>query len=176
MVIQSRDASPSSKALAYSWLFHLVGDLHQPLHAVSLYSVHQFPAGDRGGNSIPLRRGRNLHSLWDGLLGRRDLMRDVDREVAQLSDRQHYGNLWDTAANETDTSKWADESRDLSESFVYSELILDSVRQSPPGIELTPIELPEEYMKQSGDHARRRIIAAGIRLAIFLKAMQSAGQ
>jgi hypothetical protein len=30
------DASPSDKALAYCWLFHLVGDLHQPLHSTAL--------------------------------------------------------------------------------------------------------------------------------------------
>jgi hypothetical protein len=168
-VIQSRDASPSYKALAYSWLFHLVGDLHQPLHAVSLYSVDQFPAGDRGGSVIPLRRGRDLHSLWDGLLGGRDLLRDVDREVVQLSNRQRYGDVWDVAAKETDPSKWGDESRDLCESFLYNQTILGAVRQTSPGMELTPIELPDQYMKQAGEHARRRIITAGVRLGSLLK-------
>jgi hypothetical protein len=53
---------------------------------------------------------------------------------------------------------------------VYSDVILDAVKQTPPDAELTPIELPEEYMKQAGDHARRRKIVAGIRLAVHLKA------
>ena len=27
------------KAIALTWLFHLVGDIHQPLHAVQLFTV-----------------------------------------------------------------------------------------------------------------------------------------
>jgi hypothetical protein len=32
-----------------AWLLHLVGDVHQPLHATSRYSA-AFPDGDEGGN------------------------------------------------------------------------------------------------------------------------------
>lgn len=28
-----------------------------------------FPEGDRGGNEIKSRQSKNLHALWDGLLG-----------------------------------------------------------------------------------------------------------
>jgi hypothetical protein len=79
--LSSRDAVASSKAIAYCWLFHLVGDIHQPLHSTSLYSGNTFPEGDRGGNEIPLVGGEILHSRWDGLLGRRDLLRNVDRDA-----------------------------------------------------------------------------------------------
>jgi hypothetical protein len=65
--------SKREKALHLCWLFHLVGDLHQPMHSTALFSQDRFPEGDKGGNSIPLVRGRNLHSLWDGLLGSRRL-------------------------------------------------------------------------------------------------------
>jgi hypothetical protein len=30
---------PERKAIALAWLFHLVGDIHQPLHAVQLFTV-----------------------------------------------------------------------------------------------------------------------------------------
>jgi len=40
------DAAPSDKALAYCWLFHLVGDLHQPMHSTALF-CERFPTGDR---------------------------------------------------------------------------------------------------------------------------------
>lgn len=46
---------------ALKWVVHLVGDVHQPLHAGF--------ADDKGGNRFQLRafgRGTNLHSLWDG--------------------------------------------------------------------------------------------------------------
>jgi hypothetical protein len=55
-------APPSEKALAYCWLFHLVGDAHQPLHSSALFS-DRFPTGDRGGNLIETAQGGNLHSL-----------------------------------------------------------------------------------------------------------------
>lgn len=33
------DNDAARRAIALSWLFHLVGDIHQPLHAVQLFSV-----------------------------------------------------------------------------------------------------------------------------------------
>jgi hypothetical protein len=36
--IANHSAAPADKALAYCRLFHLVGDIHQPLHSVSLVS------------------------------------------------------------------------------------------------------------------------------------------
>jgi S1/P1 Nuclease len=160
-------AGPEANAVAYCWLFHLVGDIHQPLHSTSLYSVKQFPDGDRGGNSIPLAGGENLHSRWDGLLGRRDLLRNVDMEVAELSDRQ-YRDVWRLAAKVTDPRKWADESHDLCKSVVYSDAILNSVRHTPAGAKMMPMKLPTAYMQQAGDVARRRVITAGVRLGTLL--------
>jgi hypothetical protein len=37
------------KAIALAWLFHLVGDIHQPLHTAQLFTA-EYPKGDRGGN------------------------------------------------------------------------------------------------------------------------------
>jgi S1/P1 Nuclease len=42
------------KAIALAWLFHLVGDIHQPLHTAQLFTV-EYPKGDRGGNEICVR-------------------------------------------------------------------------------------------------------------------------
>jgi len=159
-------AGADVKATAYCWLMHLVGDIHQPLHSTALFSVNQFPEGDRGGNSILLVRGSNLHSLWDNLLGRQYYMRNVEQEVAELS--RGHREVWDSAANETNPLKWADEGHKLCESFVYADEILKAVRETPVGGKLTPIELPDDYYKLAGEHARRRIIAAGLRLASVL--------
>ena len=51
-------AKPQDRALHLSWLIHLVGDLHQPLHTTALFSRHLFPVGDQGGNKIPLSSER----------------------------------------------------------------------------------------------------------------------
>jgi S1/P1 nuclease len=43
-----RTGSDPKRGIALSWLFHLIGDIHQPLHAVQLFS-REYPHGDRGG-------------------------------------------------------------------------------------------------------------------------------
>jgi hypothetical protein len=153
-------ASPQDKALAICWLNHLIGDLHQPLHGAALF-CERFAEGDRGGNSILVIQGGNLHSLWDGLLGRRDRPNDVKREVAELRARPE---LWKV---ETDgkVEDWIGESNQLAKSFVYCPLILDAAKQ--PG-ELQKINLPREYLEQAGEHARQRVVAAGLRLGDLL--------
>jgi S1/P1 Nuclease len=58
------------KAIALAWLFHLVGDIHKPLHTAQLFTV-DYPQGDRGGNEICVRvtqagQPMDLHRFWDG--------------------------------------------------------------------------------------------------------------
>lgn len=62
-VLKSPDAPRNEKRIALRFVAHLVGDIHQPLHAGF--------AEDRGGNSVDVRfngRKENLHSLWDTAL------------------------------------------------------------------------------------------------------------
>jgi S1/P1 Nuclease len=33
------NSDPQRKAIALAWLFHLVGDIHQPLHTAQLFTV-----------------------------------------------------------------------------------------------------------------------------------------
>ena len=58
----------AERALFARYLVHVVGDIHQHLHSVSLFNS-TYPSGDRGGNSlkIVLLNGtvENLHSFWD---------------------------------------------------------------------------------------------------------------
>lgn len=64
----------SYRAYYLSWLAHLVGDIHQPLHATGRFTVNQ-AQGDAGGNGVRFQsdgspsQPRNLHAFWDGLLG-----------------------------------------------------------------------------------------------------------
>ena len=59
------------KSYDLTWLLHLVGDVHQPLHCATRVSSAQ-PAGDWGGNPVnicsPSCRGE-LHAFWDDILG-----------------------------------------------------------------------------------------------------------
>lgn len=61
-VLKSK-APDSQRLTALKWVIHLVGDVHQPLHAGF--------KGDKGGNQYQVQafgRGTNLHKLWDGVL------------------------------------------------------------------------------------------------------------
>jgi hypothetical protein len=153
----------------YVGILHLIGDIHQPLHTTTLVSNY-FPNGDEGGNKIPTVQGHNLHSLWDDLLGTRSQMRDVDREVAKLKEQPELWNV-DTRL---DINGWAAESNEAAKSMVYDPAILQAVRGATPGVKLEPISLSTEYLQAAGQMARRRIVAAGLRLGALLK--QSAGE
>jgi hypothetical protein len=163
-VLRDKDTPPAERAVAYCWLFHLVGDSHQPLHSCALFSVNRFPKGDRGGNDIPLVQGDNLHALWDGLLGRQHYPRNVDKAVAELSDKAKFGDIWKSAAEETNPRRWLAESYDLAKDFAYDGAILEVVGRATPQQPLERITLSEAYLKAAGHQARRRVLAAGIRL------------
>ncbi|HUC97485.1 MAG TPA: S1/P1 nuclease, partial [Candidatus Polarisedimenticolaceae bacterium] len=78
-VLKSPDAPRNERRIALRFVAHLVGDIHQPLHAGF--------AEDRGGNSIAVRfngRKENLHSLWDTALV----------ELEEDSPTRHESRLW----------------------------------------------------------------------------------
>ena len=66
--LKSETTSDEDKAVLLCWMFHLVGDLHQPLHSSAIFTPRLFSEGDRGGNSIKVEK-YNLHSTWDWALG-----------------------------------------------------------------------------------------------------------
>jgi S1/P1 Nuclease len=50
-VVKNGKGDPERTAIALAWLFHLVGDVHQPLHTAQLFTA-DYPKGDRDGNEI----------------------------------------------------------------------------------------------------------------------------
>jgi hypothetical protein len=156
------DAPPQEKALAYCWVCHLVGDMHLPLHCVTLV-CDRFPTGDKGGSILKVLSEKDeLHGLWDCLLGD-----DHDRTAVLAAYQKLKANpeLWnvDTSGNFKD---WMLESRELAESLTYSPEILAAIEQSRDN---APIPLSEDYLKRAGAAARARVVAAGLRLAAVLE-------
>jgi len=49
--VMKNEYDPERRAIALSWLFHLLGDVHQPLHTAQLFTA-DYPQGDRGGNDL----------------------------------------------------------------------------------------------------------------------------
>ena len=69
--IANPDTSAKDRAIYIAWIEHVVGDIHQPLHAACEVST-QFPDGDKGGNTQAILvhgKAMNLHAFWDDLLG-----------------------------------------------------------------------------------------------------------
>ena len=68
-ILGDRNLTDGERLQALKFVVHLVGDIHQPMHAGYGH--------DKGGNDFQLQfgnRGTNLHSLWDsGMLNTRKL-------------------------------------------------------------------------------------------------------
>jgi S1/P1 Nuclease len=176
-----KSGSDEEKAVYLTWMFHLIGDMHQPLHCVAMYS-ETFPTGDQGGNlcRIRIRTGNpvNLHSFWDGLLGRGDTPGSIGKDVLEI-EKLLEGNPTlvkdDLGAHKTFQS-WAKEGADLAKKVVYlnGELKLSKAsssrgRGNPEENDVQ--EAPPEYASQAGRTARVQIGKAAIRLADQLAAI-----
>lgn len=91
--------SDMERLTALKYLVHLVGDVHQPLHAG--YQE------DKGGNTYQLQafmRGSNLHMLWDS-----GLIRNLNTETDSLTSRFLSVQVLDIYSD-LDVSKMAEES------------------------------------------------------------------
>ncbi len=171
--LKEPDSEPSDKALALSWLLHLIADGHQPCHAGSLYVEKVFPEGDRGANSIQVEQGGNLHALWDGLLGRSFDRSKIYAEIQALreeSERLSASGLDLGGAESIYSGRWLEESRRAAQKYVYDWKlrikISSAQRTGAPSLE--KLDLPEVYLEDAGKVARTRAMLAGIRLAAVL--------
>ena len=68
--LKNPQAKKWEKSFMVRFLLHYVGDIHQPLHCIQLYSP-QFPHGDLVGHRFLIQGTpyNNLHLLWDAAFG-----------------------------------------------------------------------------------------------------------
>ena len=148
----SATVSDDIKSYDLVWLEHLVGDVHQPLHATSRFS-HQLPDGDRGGNSVALctRPCRDeLHAFWDDVLG-------TDRSASiAISAAARIPEPPQAAAAVSDDTIWIQESLQVARDYVYAP---------PIGPGAGPYTLDEHYRRAALRQATQRVALAGARLA-----------
>jgi hypothetical protein len=144
-------ASGARKAEALKFLIHLVGDIHQPLHAGENH--------DRGGNMVGIatRRGgpTNLHHFWDDdlvvRLGRNPatVARGIDRAFSRAQKTRLMASASPVA--------WAEESAAIARSAVYPQIAGSS----------RPV-LADRAIAQDAAIARQRLAKAGYALAGLL--------
>ena len=151
--------SEDSRAIALTWLIHLVSDAHQPLHVAS------WPLADGGFDdgglaymirdpANPKRELMSLHSWWDNLPGP-PWLRGAPLLERAASLRTGYGEIPVTQRLPAD---W------LEESFVLAR---DEVRPNSPSDHL-PLEITSTYRNWATNTAKRRIVESGVRLGRLL--------
>jgi hypothetical protein len=177
----SSRASDDVKSYDLSWLEHLVGDIHQPLHAVTRISADA-PTGDAGGNLVTLCSApcRNvLHLFWDRLVGSQDPLPppppqsqtaaappvgfpppDIPAELKSAINAAKALPSSDRRLTEKmKESIWVQESFNAAREHVYV---------SPIENGLGPFTITPKYLEEARAMARDRVALAGVRLANLL--------
>jgi hypothetical protein len=165
------DATNAEKAVALCWVMHLLGDSHQPLHAVSLFSTdYSGPKGDEGGNKQFIRakpggEPLKLHWFWDGIVSGADDTRDIRKQAIELRHKYPQDELDPQPSHVTpaDFADWIQESVQLAKNVVYR----DGQLATSPHRETAPV-LPEDYIQQAKSVGERRVTQAGYRMADIL--------
>lgn len=125
------------------YLFHLIGDLHQPLHVGYGH--------DKGGNTVQLNykgKGTNLHSFWDsGIIYYHNIT------LSDCLNAQNYSAVEVKNLQKIDLVTWGNDSRAL----------------LGPVYDYKKAKVSDEYVAQSGLLIEKQIHKAGIRLAGVLE-------
>lgn len=194
-MLSNPESTPKERAESLCWVFHIMGDLHQPMHVSDLFSA-DFPAGNAAatmsyvedpltGTPIP------LHILWDSNVLRSPELDDVDRYAQDLMKkypRSSLRQLEDHPFNSSDDFKvWARESYQIATEWAYQDvetrpdpdmgqdterLIRNMMKFILEGI--APVDeapqLPEGYWEKLQLTSAQRITLAGYRIADLIMA------
>ena len=145
-VVADRKAPINVRLIALRYVAHLVGDMHQPLHAGR--------REDRNGTDIIVNhraQTNNLHLFWD--------INIVDMEegsAEEIAKRLEAGTAMQerTQWQSGDQKTWTDESFRLSRSHAYT------LGES--------MDLSDDYVATALTIVRRRLVQAGVRLGWLL--------
>jgi len=175
-------SNPWVKAMSLRFFIHIMGDIHQPLHAISLFSK-TFPNGDDGGNLFWVwateSHSKNfypkkycLHEVWDtaGLT----LTKTYDYPLTQSDESQirtkaaqmlvqNYQSC-DEATKEfppgtpfaEKVNTWLGESYNKAIIYAYDDGKLKN-----------NVTLSDDYLSQASRTSQRQIVRAGCRLALL---------
>ena len=148
-----------------SWIEHIVGDLHQPLHCAQDFGINR--DGDAGGNLFKITDPQsggssNLHSLWDGAIDRVKLQ---ESNTGGLSSRfTSVSTRWlrdeniaqsSSEARTLDEKKWIADGAALAKKDVY------------PGIVQLGAPL-NSYLMNQARVVKRQAVLGGLRLTNLL--------
>lgn len=155
-LLANRRLAPVLRLEALSLLVHFVGDVHQPLHIGE--------NEDQGGNAVKARYGiapgRNLHSIWDGVLAERAITAARPSLVRRYSPAERQRLATGT------TEDWARESYEISRDTLYP--LAFGGKLPCDAKEPQAILWSNEAIEASIPIIDERIERAGLRLAAML--------
>lgn len=172
-ILANRRAPLAQRAVALAWVVHLVGDMHQPLHAGK--------AEDRGGNLTcvvwqkrpsalentqhPHCSGENLHAVWDSKIIAAVTGFNTPREGTALARHLRPGlarlNTSDPAMTARTEAQW----RTVIERWhAEGQSLIQSERIYPPNRVIT-----ETYLQRHYATVRLQLLRAAVRLAALLR-------
>jgi len=194
-MLSNPESSPKERAESLCWVFHTMGDLHQPMHVSDLFSA-EFPAGNAAatmsyvedpvtGTPIP------LHILWDMNALRSPELEDVDRYAEELTKkypRSSFPELKNRPfPGQDDFKDWARESYQIAADWAYKDvdtrpdpdmgqdtdrLVQNMVKFILEGV--APVDeapqLPEGYWEKLQLTSAQRLTLAGYRIADLILA------
>lgn len=173
-VLMDTHADPGQRAIALCWLFHIVGDMHQPLHAGQRQDG-RFPLSDFAGTKGWVRRSaaapqETLHHFWDTAADVPGDELDGANAVASAIEADPPpvappGGDW-----LADYRRWVRESEQVAAQSAYPGAMDAEAAEADKAGELAP-----DYIEQARIVARKRIGEAGERLADLLAALFPAG-
>ena len=189
-ILKDKSADSLKRAEAIRYLVHFVGDLHQPLHAIT--------NADNGGNCVPVKYFRhesllnplhperedfspNLHQIWDTEIVERDMeISNPLRYADELDEKFRAPSAaWETAGIHVDT--WAWESHGRAETAVYNAFpekigiepdmkLKSCAENNHMGKRMFEKHLAvgETYQSNAAKVAETALAEAGVRLAMIL--------
>jgi hypothetical protein len=160
-MLADRKLPPRDRLTALAFLVHIVGDIHQPLHAADAHD-------DAGGNGVRASYGviggrTNLHAIWDGLL--------ADRAISTPPGGPN-GLLEGTTPEQRKTMEqgsvedWMRESWGVAKEFVYPTAVGDACAL-PAGTKATG-KLDEAKIQTLIPVMRKQVLEGGLRLSRML--------
>ena len=165
-------APAADRAVSLCWLFHLAGDIQQPLHGGHLISA-RFPLSDRAGEAGFVRPAEgaaatNLHAYWDDTVGG-----DEDDDANVEAVRVRLDRAWPRSALSELSGKadaeafrsWADESFGLARSVVYKGGTFEGAATAAAAL-----PVPPGYSDARRTTGERRVALGGHRIADAVRA------
>jgi hypothetical protein len=171
--LANRGSDPKwSQINALRFLVHFVGDIHQPLHAIS--------DADLGGNcehlEPPVETAPNLHALWDGGIIK---AMDVDDKALAASLEQEiraFDNSRQTEIAKGNQNDWTWESHELAMQDIYYKLHIPveppifpaNCGEAPAAITDFHPQIDALYVDSMKPVVREQLMRGGLRLAKML--------